>query len=122
MTPDIPLANLTVAQIVTWLIGTGVIVAALRWLTPIVSGLHAMAEDWRGAPARPGVPARPGIMERVDCIDRRLTKIEEDAASAAFHSKSNHGSSSHDVVMRELRATRALIEKMLREKEGEEEE
>ena len=54
----------------------GSIVGKRIW--PIMRKLEHMLDDFNGTEARPGVPARPGIMERVESIEQRIKKLEEE--------------------------------------------
>lgn len=58
------------------LIAIGSAVSKRIW--PIMHKLEHMLDDFNGTEARPGVPRRPGIMERVESIEKRIKKLEED--------------------------------------------
>ena len=100
------LEALTVGQVIGWLVALGVLAGGLRWLRPIADGIHQFLTDWAGEPARPGVPARLGVMAQLGHLREELERVQQDAASAAFNTQSNHGSSSHDALLREMRDTR----------------
>ena len=108
------LEALTVGQVIGWLVALGVLAGGLRWLRPIADGLRYFVDAWQGE-SRPGMPARLGLMEQVEALGGRLEmlqegleRVQQDAASAAFNTQSNHGSSSHDAVMREIREMRRV--------------
>ena len=63
------LTALTVVDVMGALIALGVVGGSLKWLLPILSGLHDFLSDWKGEPERPGVPARPGVPERLATLD-----------------------------------------------------
>lgn len=111
------------AEILEWLdsagvvilgiVAVGVILAGLsRVLKPVwgaMQAIHDFLEDWSGVPARDGVPARAGVLSQLGSLRTDLDKVREDAQSAAFHTKANHGSSSHDALMREVRGLRESL-------------
>lgn len=113
------LQALTAGEVITALIALGAIVGGLKWLRPLLSGAHHFLEDWQGVEDRPGVPGRPGIVAQIgvlrydlEGVRADMRQIKTDSASAAFHSKPNHGSSSHDSLMREVRDSRAEVRKL----------
>lgn len=117
------LQGLTVGEIITALIALGALLGGLKWLWPLLEGIHNFLDDWKGVPPRTGVKGRPGVVEQlgtlrcdvegiktdVDSIKADLTGVKTDAASAAFNSQSNHGSSSHDALVREIRDVRSSV-------------
>ena len=105
------LEALTVGQVIGWLVALGVLAGGLRWLRPIADGIHQFLTDWAGEPARPGVPARLGVVAQLGHLREELERVQQDAASAAFNTQTNHGSSSHDAVMREIREIRRVQSK-----------
>ena len=101
---------LTLGDIIGVLVALGVVVGGLRWLKPVLTGVHDFLADWGGEPERPGVPPRPGVVESLgqlrcdmEGVKTDLAKVKDDAAQAAFHSQPNHGTSSHDALMREVK-------------------
>ena len=107
---------LTIGEVITALIALGGITAGLRWIHPIMTGIHDFLSDWKGEPARPGVAARPGVLAQIgdlrcdlEGVKRDMAQVREDAASAAFNSQSNHGTSSHDELVREIREVRGKL-------------
>ena len=113
------LQTLTAAEIVTALVALGAVIGGLRWLQPVLKGVHHFLEDWAGAPERPGVPARPGVVAQIAALSTEiadlkdgLSQVAQDAGAAAFNSKSNHGTSSHDALMRELLDLRRVVSKV----------
>lgn len=71
------------------------IIVFMRKAWPVFSRVKTLIDDWVGEPARPGVNRVPGVMER-------LSDIERASREASFHSQPNHGTSSHDTVIRKL--------------------
>jgi hypothetical protein len=67
------------------------ILAALRVAWRAWRRVDDFLSDWTGEPQRPGVPERPGVMVRLDRIETRLYKVEQQVYP-------NHGSSLHDKV------------------------
>lgn len=113
------LQAVTVSDVITALVAFGAIVGGLKWLRPLLSGVRHFLEDWQGVEDRPGVPGRPGIVAQIgvlrcdlEGVRADMQQIKADSASAAFHSKPNHGSSSHDSLMREVRDSRAEVRKL----------
>lgn len=103
------LQALTVGEVITALFALGALLGGTKWLGPILRDVTHFLRDWAGEPERPGVPAKPGVMEQiaqlrcdVEGIKNDLGGVKDDAASAAFNSKSNHGGSSHDALIRRL--------------------
>lgn len=110
---------LTVGDILGVLVTLGVVAGGLRWLKPVLKGVRDFLVDWGGEPERPGVPRRPGVVESLgelrcdmEGMKTDMAKVKDDAAQAAFHSQPNHGSSSHDALMREMRETRRVVSKL----------
>ena len=110
------LQALTAGEIITALIALGALLGGLKWLWPLLEGIRNFLDDWKGVPPRTGVKGRPGVVEQldtlrcdVDSIKADLTGVKTDAASAAFNSQSNHGSSSHDALVREIRDVRSSV-------------
>lgn len=99
MTPDEWLARVTVGEVLLVLGIVGAVIAGVRKVWPILVGISHLVDDIRGESPRPGVPGRPGLMER-------LATVEHDARLAAHNTKPNGGGSSHDEIMRELKAIR----------------
>ena len=110
------LEALTVGQVLGWLVALGVLAGGLRWIHPIMTGIHGFLSDWKGEPARPGVEARPGVLAQIgelrcdlEGVKADVEQIKADAASAAFNSQPNHGGSSHDELVREIREVRGKL-------------
>ena len=110
------LQALTIGEVITALIALGGIAAGLRWIHPIMTGIHDFLSDWKGEPARPGVEARPGVLAQIgdlrcdlEGVKTDVEQIKADAASAAFNSQPNHDSSSHDALVREIRDVRSSV-------------
>ena len=110
------LQALTIGEVITALIALGGIAAGLRWIHPVMTGIHDFLSDWKGEPARPGVVARPGVLAQIgelrcdlEGVKRDMAQVREDAASAAFNSQSNHGTSSNDELVREIREVRGKL-------------
>lgn len=111
---------LTIGEVLAALVAVGAITGGIKWLGPVLTAIHDFLSDWVGEPERDGVPMRPGVMlrleqldglrEDVDSIRGDLEQIKADAGSAAFHSRANHGQSSHDAVMRELTQLKDLFD------------
>ena len=113
------LQTLTAAEIVTALVALGAVIGGLKWLRPLLSGVRHFLEDWQGVEGRPGVPGRPGIVATLgqlrcdmEGVRTDLERVKKDAADASFHSQSNHGSSAHDAVIREIRDNARAIAKL----------
>ena len=113
------LQALTVWDVVGSLVVLGGILGGLKWLAPIMHGIHNFLADWQGEPERPGVPERPGAMAQIgklrcdlEGVRNDLDQVKTDAASAAFNSKSNHGTSSHDAIMRKLTDNQTAISRL----------
>jgi hypothetical protein len=68
---------------------SGVIIAGRK---PVKKFVDFM-DDMSGEPARPGVPERPGVMVRLERIEMRVARIEDQVHP-------NHGSSMADAVHR----------------------
>lgn len=79
------------------------VIVVSRKLWPVLVRLKTLIDDWIGEPARPGVDRTPGVMER-------LAKIEHTSQQASFHSRPNHGSSSHDAVIKKLNTIESQLE------------
>ena len=96
------LEAVSIADVIGGLISLGVLVAGLRWLRPIAGGLRAIAEDWKGTPARPGRPAVPGVMEQLAAHAQAIEEIR-------YHVQPNHGGSAHDALSRKVDDLRQLV-------------
>lgn len=67
-----------------------------------IRSISHLIDDWQGEPARPGVPERKGVMVR-------LQEIEDRVMSTEYHVRPNHGGSSHDNMMKQLKKIEELI-------------
>lgn len=106
----------TIGDIVGLLAAVGAIWASIKWVRPALRAITNFLDDWNGEPERPGVPGRAGVLEQiadlrtdVDLAKTLARDAAESASDAAFHSKPNHGSSSYDVLMRQLQDTKGAI-------------
>lgn len=103
-----------VDSIVVWSVAAVAIAAGLalvwragRALLRVLRRLDEIAEDWQGAPARPGVPARPGLLERVTAIEERTACMAEcqdemsrRVARIEYEMQPNDGASFRDAMNR----------------------
>lgn len=103
--------NLTVGQILTFVVGFLVVVALFtrlwRAIRPMWVGVRDFLEDWRGEPERDGVPGREGVMKRLHTIEtdgaEARAKLDEQGAkldSIDHELHPNSGSSLRDEVDR----------------------
>ena len=106
----------TIGDIVGLLAAVGAIWASIKWVRPALRAITNFLDDWNGEPERPGVPGRAGVLEQiadlrtdVDLAKTLARDAAESASDAAFHSKPNHGSSSYDVLMRQVQDTKGAI-------------
>ena len=113
MTPNEWLESINLLQAGGWAVamvggwvGVRKVLAAIRGYT---ATLEEMREDWFGVPGRPGVPGRDGVMERLCKVEQSVGSALKAAKAAAFNTKSNHGSSAYDAMMRKLEAIEASV-------------
>ena len=99
------LEAVSIADVIGGLISLGVLVAGLRWLRPIAGGLRAVAEDWKGTPARPGRPAVPGVMEQLAAHAQRIGE--------GGHQADQGAGSKEDQQQQDQRRLPALAEEQL---------
>ena len=100
-----------VLSLVVWLVSAVVVLVKGG---PVARRLNRFADVLFGTPPDPalGTKGTPGMAARLVAVEEVAQQALEAAQDAAFHSKPNHGTSSHDAVMRELGALRALVQAM----------
>ncbi len=115
----------TIGDIVGLLAAVGAIWASIKWVRPALRAITNFLDDWNGEPERPGVPGRVGVLEQiadlrtdVDLAKALARDAAESSADAAFHSKPNHGSSSYDALMKQVRATGEAISESQQDRQG----
>lgn len=115
----------TIGDIVGLLAAIGAIWASIKWVRPALRAITNFLDDWNGEPERPGVPGRAGVLEQiadlrtdVDLAKALARDAAESSADAAFHSKPNHGSSSYDALMKQVRATGEAISESQQDRQG----
>ena len=115
----------TIGDIVGLLAAIGAIWASIKWIRPALRAITNFLDDWNGEPERPGVPGRAGVLEQiadlrtdVDLAKTLARDAAESSADAAFHSKPNHGSSSYDALMKQVRATGEAVSESQQDRRG----
>lgn len=92
----------------TLLVGALLGIAHKAW--PSVRGLVRLSDLLMGGPDRPGLLATlTAIHERLDRLEALTTEAAHDSAVAAYHSRPNHGGSSHDALMAKFAALEARL-------------
>lgn len=96
----------TIAFVVTLIVGVW---GFVKFVLPLGRKIIHFLEDWFGEPDRPGVPGRAGVLARLECQAAEIAKLKATAAETNANTKPNHGSSSHDRLVAELRAARVEV-------------
>lgn len=116
---------ITIGDIVGLLAAIGAIWASIKWVRPALRAITNFLDDWNGEPERPGVPGRAGVLEQiadlrtdVDLAKALARDAAESSADAAFHSKPNHGSSSYDALMQQVRSIGEAVSESKRDRLG----
>lgn len=71
------LADMTVADVVGFVLILVALYVILRKVFPVSGRLVHLIDDLAGEAARPGVPARPGLMERVASVELAVREVRE---------------------------------------------
>lgn len=103
MPPEVQafLDGITLANILSWLLAIGVVLAGLKWVRPFLKKVIDFIDDVTGEPARPGVAARPGLMERLGTVETVLAQVKHEVLP-------NTGTSARDAIDRTEKAVTAV--------------